>query len=55
MTEEQERFEQELIEHRINEQKQNNDYDINFAGEIETCDDCGARLNSHGWCPRCDY
>jgi hypothetical protein len=44
---------EELDNHRINEQKQNKDYDYDENGNIEYCE-CGRPLNSHGWCFRCD-
>ena len=51
---EQEKFNEELRENRVKEQKDNNDYDYNSDRKIEKCD-CGHPLNSHGHCPICDY
>jgi len=47
---EQEVWEQELRETRMKEQADKQDYN----DEREKCD-CGAYLNSHDHCPRCDY
>lgn len=48
-------FEEELRYNRQKEQKEKSDYDYDENGMPEKCDDCGAYLNSHGHCPRCDY
>lgn len=48
---EQQDWEQGLLDNRLNEQKNNKDYN----DEMEKCSDCGSLLNSHDHCPRCDY
>jgi uncharacterized paraquat-inducible protein A len=50
MKEEQFKWNQELIEARLKEQKDNQDYN----DEREKCE-CGTYLNSRDHCPRCDY
>ena len=47
---EQEVWEQGCRDQRMNDQRANNDYN----DEREKCE-CGAYLNSHDHCPRCDY
>tara|TARA_R110002012_G_scaffold39003_1_gene108206 strand:- start:1263 stop:1418 length:156 start_codon:yes stop_codon:yes gene_type:complete len=44
-------YKEELRQHRLREQKNNNDY----SSERELCDNCGAFINSHDHCPNCDY
>ena len=47
------KYEQELRESRMKEQRERLDYSY-LDGEIEKCE-CGCPINSHGHCPRCDY
>lgn len=48
-------YQEELLEARKNEQEENDDYDYDEYGNMETCEDCHSLINSHGHCPRCDY
>jgi hypothetical protein len=47
-------WEQELRDSRLKDQKDKRDYSYGEDGEIEKCE-CGAKINSRGHCPRCDY
>ena len=50
MREEQVNWNETLKEYRLMEQKQKKDYN----NEMEKCE-CGTYLNSHDYCPKCDY
>ena len=44
-------YQEELLEARKNEQEENDDYDYDEYGNMETCKDCHSLINSHGHCP----
>ncbi len=44
----------DLLGERFKRQRDEHDYTI-ANGLPEKCDYCGAPINSHGHCPRCDY
>jgi len=53
---EQERYDQFIKEEnerntRLVEQERNKD----FNEDMEKCDNCGCHLNSHDYCPNCEY
>lgn len=40
---------------RLYDQQEANDYSRDEDGILERCEDCGKPINSHGYCPSCDY
>ena len=46
---------EQLKDARLQEQKHKKDYSYEYDGRIEVCDKCGTPINSHGYCPMCDY
>ncbi len=53
-SQEEEQFNEELLNYRRQEQTSKKDYSYIEDGSIEKCD-CGSLINSHGQCPLCDY
>ena len=39
----------------MKKEKDKSDYSYTDNGEVERCDNCGSLINSHGYCPLCDY
>jgi hypothetical protein len=46
---------EQLKDNRLKEQKNKKDYSYEQDGRRESCDYCRTPINSHGYCPRCDY